>query len=360
MTRKLLIFAFLLAIPAMMIAADRPDVTIMTQNMNAGTDLTYAVYGLLGYIDLATGVEMTYQEVQASLIPQRAALLAARIAEKKPDLLTLQEVTLWRTGATAGTATTVFADQLQSLLTSLAHTGVPYDIVAVGTLSDLTMPKASGGMLRYTDRDVLLVRADLRRPDFHLSDIHANIYDQTYAIAGLEIPAGWISALVHVGNQHFRLLTTHLQSPMTGDPTAAAAQTAQAKQLLREARNSSVPVVIAGDFNSDAILGEKGPGPDNTGTVAMIERAGYIDSWSVAGRGAGVTWPFYQQDQMPPPPFFIQADPFERIDLIFEQGMAVVGAERVLEPGPNVTAWPYYGSDHAGVIAAFEFNHCGR
>jgi len=362
MTRKLLIVACLFAIATLLIGAEPPAVTIMTQNMNAGTDLTYAVYGLLGYIDLPTGVEMTYEEVQASNIPQRAAMVAAKVADKKPDLLTLQEATLWRTGPTAGGATTVFADQIQSLLASLARKGVPYDIVAVNNLADLALPKASGGFLRYTDRDALLIRADLRRPDFHLSDVHADIFDSAYSLGGLQVPAGWISVMVHLDDRQFRLLTTHLQSPVSGDPTSITVQTAQAQQLLRVARNSTVsaaigtvPVVIAGDFNSDAILGEKGPGPDNTGTAAMIRAAGYMDSWSLAGLGAGVTWPFYQQDQFPPPPFFTQSVPYERIDLIFEQGLDVLSVERVLEPGSSANTWPYDASDHCGVIAELEF-----
>jgi endonuclease/exonuclease/phosphatase family metal-dependent hydrolase len=345
----------LLAITTCGIGAEPKPVTIMTQNMSAGTDLTYAIYGLLGYIDIPTGVEMTYQEVQASDISQRAAMLAAAVAKKKPDLLALQEVTLWRTGPTATTATAVFADQLQSLLDSLAANQVPYDIVAVNNVGDLALPKLSGGVLRMTDRNALLVRADLRPPDFNLSDIHAALFDSAYSLGGLQVPSGWISAMVHSGNRHFRLFTTHLQSPVAGDPTAAAIQLAQAQQLLHEARNSTVPVVIAGDFNSDAILGESGPGPDNTGTAAMIQAAGYTDVWKMAGSGAGQTWPYYLEDQFPPPPFVAHSLPFERIDLIFSQGLTVLSAERIVAPGPNILKWPYYASDHAGVLAAVQF-----
>lgn len=161
--------------------------------------------------------------------------------------------------------------------------------------------------------------------------------------------------MVHSGNRHFMLFTTHLTSPIAGDPTAAAAQLAQAQQLLHEARNAAVPVVIAGDFNSDAILGVNGNGPDNTGTAAMIEAAGYFDAWSLAGNGAGPTWPYYLDDQFPPAFFFAHAFPFERIDLIFEQGLSVVRVVRIPAPGPNAMTWPYYASDHAGVLATLQF-----
>jgi endonuclease/exonuclease/phosphatase family metal-dependent hydrolase len=337
-------------------AAQPSAVSIMTQNMDAGTDLTYAIAELQGVFPTGIGVELTYQEILASRLPDRAALLAVHIADKKPDLLALQEVTLWRTGPSVDTATSVLFDQLQLLLAALAAKGVPYDIVAVNTLGDLALPKASGGALRFTDRDALLVRADLRPPAFHLSDVHSSIFDAVYSLGGLQVPSGWISAMVHTGNRHFRLVNTHLQSPVQGDPSAAAVQMAQADQLIHELRNSTVPVVLAGDFNSDAILGTKGNGPDNTGTTAHIVASGYADT----GKGLLPTWPLYLEDQFPPPafvppPFFKLSQPFERIDLIFSQGLAVVNVERVTAPNIKAVPLPNFGSDHAAVLAVFQF-----
>ena len=355
MIRKLTVFlCLMLAVTAWGFAAEPAAVRIMTQNMDAGTDLTFAVAELRGILPSGVGVELTYEEILATNIPQRTALLAARVAAKKPDLLALQEVTLWRTGASVDSATDVLADQLQLLLADLAAAGVPYDIVAVDILGDLALPKASGGALRSTDRDVLLIRADLRPPAFHVSDVHANTFDAVYSLGGLQVPSGWISAIVHTGNRHFRLFTTHLQSPVPGDPTATTVQMAQADQLIHELRNSTVPVVIAGDFNSDAILGVAGHGPDATDTAAMIQAAGYADTWTVGSSGTGPTWPLYLEDQYPPP-FFIHAFPFERIDLIFSQGLSVTSVEHVLAPGPAVNLWPYFASDHAGVLAVFQF-----
>jgi endonuclease/exonuclease/phosphatase family metal-dependent hydrolase len=355
MIRKLTVFLFvMLAVNGRAFAAGPAPIKIMTQNMDADTDLTFAIGELLGFFPPGVGVELTYHEVLAADIPQRAALLAAQVAEKKPDLIGLQEVTLWRTGTSVDTATTVVFDQLQLLLSSLAADGVPYDIVTVDSLEDLALPKASGGALRITDRDVLLIRADLRPPAFHLSDVHANTFDAEFSFGGLQVPSGWISAMVHTGNRQFRLFTTHLQSPVANDPTSVTVQTAQANQLIHELRNSTVPAVLAGDFNSDAILGAAGAGPDNTGTADLIQTAGYIDTWTIAGSGPGPTWPLYREDQYPPP-FFVTSFPFERIDLIFSQGLDVTSVEHVLAPGPTATQWPYFASDHAGVLAVFQF-----
>ncbi len=325
-------------------AQNAPGVTIMTQNMDAGTDLSFVVA-----FGVPEGVDFTLAEIQASRIPERADLLAAKIAVQQPHLVALQEATLWRIGPTPETATQILYDQLELLLSALASRGVAYEVVAINRLTDLALP-GTNGALRYTDRDALLVRSDLRAPAFHLSDVHANIFDAAFNFQGLILVQGWISASVHMGNNHFRVVTTHLESPVPGIPEATEVQVAQANELIQSLRNLTIPVVVCGDFNSDANFGN---GPDATPSVALIEEAGYADTWRIANPGdPGATWPLFLEDQAPPD-FFAPFDPFERIDLFFLKDMDVVSAKRILAPAPPGTM-PPYGSDHAGVIATFQ------
>ncbi len=159
-----------------------------------------------------------------------------------------------------------------------------------------------------------------------------------------------------------------METPITGVPEATAVQLAQAGELLRSLRNLAVPVVICGDFNSDANFGS---GIDATPTVALIEAAGYADDWKVANPGdPGNTWPLYLEDQAPPD-FFAPSVPFERIDLFFSRGLQVSSVIEVVAPawqGPrppghgadvfgsrHLPSGPPYGSDHAGVIATYRF-----
>ncbi len=324
--------------------SDEAGVTIMTQNMDAGTDLGF----VLTFLGTPQGVDLTLAEILASHIPERADLIAVQIAVEKPDMVALQEVALWRTGPTPETATQVLYDQLKLLLRALARHRVPYDIVAVNTLTDLALP-GSVGALRYTDRDVLLIRSDLRPPAFHISNTHTHVYDAAFDFQGLVVFQGWISTEVHVGNKHFRLVTTHLESPIPGIPEATDVQVAQVTELIHSLRNVTVPVVLCGDFNSD---GNFGGGPDTTPSVALIEAAGYADVWMIANPAdPGPTWPLFLEDQYPD--FFVPFVPFERIDLFFSQGMQVISAKQVLAPAPPGTM-PPYGSDHAGVIATFQ------
>lgn len=344
-----------LAVAGWAAAADRhgsPTVTIMTQNLDDGTDQTYIIAGLMGAISLPDGVDLTFAELQASNFPTRARLLAAQIAERKPELVALQEAALWRFGPTPETATTVLVDQLALLLSALGEAGVSYDVVAVNRLTDLAVPGAQiDGALRFTDRNAILVRSDLRPPDFHLSNVHSRTFGAALPFAGLTVTAGWISADVHMGKRQFRFVTTHLESPIQGVPEATDVQVAQAEELIHELRNLTVPVVICGDFNSDA---NHGGFVDDTPTVGVIEAAGYAETWPATHDGSdlGLTWPLYLEDQFPPDPFFAPYSPVERIDLFFSKGLEAVGSDKVVVPAPG-GSMPSFVSDHAGVIAVF-------
>ncbi len=319
-------------------------VSIMTQNMDAGTDLSFVVA-----FGAPEGVDLTLAEIQASHIPERADLLAAKIAAEQPHLVGLQEATLWRIGPTPETATQILYDQLELLLSALASRGVAYEVVAVNRLTDLALP-GSNGALRYTDRDALLVRSDLRPPEFNISDTHTHIYEAVLDFQGLLVVQGWISADVHIGNSQFRLAVTHLESPVPGVPQATEVQVAQANELIQSLGNLTIPVVVCGDFNSDANFGN---GPDATPSVALIEAAGYSDVWRTANPSdPGATWPLFLEDQRPLR-FFARSRPFERIDLFFSKGADVISAKQVLAPAPP-SAMPPFGSDHAGVIATFQ------
>lgn len=322
---------------------------VMTRNMDAGTDLGYALYGL-AQPDPKPYIDATLLEVRASLIPQRAAGLAAEIASAKPHLVALQEATLWRAGETPETASTVLFDQLELLMAALKEAGAQYEVVAVNTLTDIALPMdLDPGALRFTDRDVLLARSDLSPSEFHISDVHTHVYQAMIAFGPITVPRGFISALVRVNNQLFRIANTHLETAYPGVPEAAAIQELQAGELLDFMRNSAVPVVLAGDYNADAILGVNGDGPDNTETAAFIESAGYQDSWAAANPlDPGATWPLFLEDQMGA--FFLKATPWERIDLIFSKGLEVVSSIQV---GAGLT-YPDAPSDHVGVMTTFQ------
>ena len=348
MFRKLVIVGIILfAFSGRAFAAEKSTtVRILTQNMDAGTDQTYIVAALSGYLPLADAVDMTYMELQAGNLRGRAARLAGQIAAAKPEIVALQECTLWRVGSSPETATTTLFDQLALLQDALSAQLTPYDVVAVNTIGDLALPGRTLGALRMIDRNVLLVRADLRPPDLSFSEVHSYTFQAALPFGPMRIPAGWISAKVHAGNQHFQLIATHLESTVPGVPESTGVQVAQAGELLRELRNVIGPVILCGDFNSDA--NHNPAALDYTPTVGLIQSAGYQEAWSALHPGdPGNTWPLYLEDLFPPNfGTFPPATPIERIDLFFSQGMQLLDIERL--------TLPPYASDHAGVIAQFQ------
>jgi endonuclease/exonuclease/phosphatase family metal-dependent hydrolase len=329
--------------------ADNPHmVTVMTRNMDAGTDLNY-ILAAIDQASLFAGTAETLAEVKASGIPARAARLADEVAAHKPDLIALQEVTLWRTGPLlAPPATEVLYDQLDLLMAELAKRKLHYGIIAVQWLLDAEAPVPTEGIdLRMTDRNVILARIDLPRSQFKVSNVQTNVFGTIFQFGSPLLgefvePTGWMSVDVEILKSKFRFVNTHLES--TGVPGGEQIQKAQVDELLAVLASRAMPVVLAGDFNANAE-----PGPEHTGAVERIVVAGYSDAWDLVKPACpGYTWPLFGEDQASGP-----TTPNERIDLIFTgcgstfcfgRDLRVLSAERTGVRSP-------WASDHAGVVA---------
>lgn len=319
--------------------AANTKVTVMTQNMDAGTDLKLA----LAYLNTSTptvGIDLTYQEILQSDFSGRAAILAREIAAAEPELVSLQEVTLWTTGPDPFQQTPLF-DQLQLLLGALAAQGQNYSVVEVNLLTQTALPMSSGVWLGFLDRDAMLVRNDA---GLDLANVRKGTYVNHLTIpsplGGIDVPRGWIAADVTSSGTTFTFVETHLESTYPGQPEINLLQAAQAQELAGLFGGSAY-VVVAGDFNSNAT-----PTPaEQTPSVKVMLAYGFTDSWRAARNGnPGFTWPLYVEDPFAPHP----QGPFERIDFIFESGFGIQLVDRIGWKAPHA-------SDHAGVVAVLTF-----
>lgn len=319
--------------------AANTTVRVMTQNMDAGTDLKLA----LAYLNTSTptvGIDLTYQEILQNNFPGRAAILAEEIAATKPDLVSLQEVTLWSTGPDVAHQSPLF-DQLQLLVGALAAHGQNYSVLAVNPLTQIALPMSNSVWLGFLDRDAVLVRNDAR---LEISNVRKGTYTNHLTIpsplGAIEVPRGWIAADVISGGNTFTFVDTHLESTYPGQPQVNLLQAAQAQELAI-LFSGAVRVVIAGDFNSNATPTP----PEQTQSVKIVLAFGFTDSWPVANHGnPGFTWPLYVEDPFAPHP----QGPFERIDFIFESGFGIESVDRIGLKAPHA-------SDHAGVVAVLIF-----
>jgi endonuclease/exonuclease/phosphatase family metal-dependent hydrolase len=325
--------AFCLTASAAEVNESKRVLKIMTRNMDAGTDLNLI---FAYYPDIPAGVSATLAQVISTDVPSRAQRLADEIRINQPDFVALQEVTEWRTGLCG--ATTVLYDQLQLLLDALAARNMQYTPLAVDTLNVIEAPSLSG-CVRYTDRNALLVRSELRS-GIEVSNAQSYHYVHfldlsTIGVLGFPpIFHGYISADIKAGSDTFRLFNTHLESTYPFDPTGLL-QVSQAGELLSALNATTLPVVLCGDFNSNAEAG-----PEQTASVGLILGAGFTDVWRLLnGPGTGFTWPLYFEDLASGP-----AIPDERIDLIFTRNVRALNVD---ETGTNAP----FASDHAGVAA---------
>jgi endonuclease/exonuclease/phosphatase family metal-dependent hydrolase len=256
------------------------EVNVMTRNLYLGADLAPAISasGLTAFTE-ATG--QILREVTANSFPTRAKGLAQEILKKKPDLVGLQEVALWRTGppslevflnsGAVPTATAVRYDYLSELMAQLNKAkGKPQYRVAVSQDEfDFEAPANENGVAgdgpngaipnaeingRLTMRDVILVRNGAGVTFKHPQAAHfANLLVVTVSGVKLAVTRGWTAIDAKVRGSHsFRFVNTHLEAfdPATQVPSIRALQ---AGELVAPGgpATTSLPVVLAGDLNSD-------------------------------------------------------------------------------------------------------------
>jgi endonuclease/exonuclease/phosphatase family metal-dependent hydrolase len=320
------------------VGVGRP-LTVMTRNLDAGTDYgpVFAATTPLGFLQATTSV---WQEVQASNIPERMAGIAAEIAATAPDVVSLQEVTLFRTGpfSLSGIpqASTVVYDQLASLVSALAADGVHYRVVRVLDEFDVEAPTLLGYNVRATDRDAMLARSDLSAKVLSVSNVQAARYVSLLSVPilgnSVSVVRGWISADVTSLGRTTRVIATHLD-------TAVAVATAQAQELLNGPASTGLPVIVAADFNT---------GPGVSATYGVLLAGGLTDTWSATRAiDPGLTWALHDED-----PTDASATPSIRIDLVLERGLTPKAAFQVGATTADLTPSGLWPSDHAGVLAS--------
>ncbi len=329
-------------------------VTVMTRNMYFGAELD----PILGATDMASFAQATaavLDQVNKSAFADRAEKVADEIGAYRPDLVALQEVSLWRTGLLmAPPAADVLYDQLDLLLSALAKRKLHYGVVAMQHLLDAEAPVPTAGVdLRLTDRDVILANLDAPQSMFDLTNANTHRYQSTFSVGSPVLgqftePRGWMSVDVLAQGVKFRFVATHLESTYQGLPDGQKAQEAQADELLAALAAADVPVVVAGDFNSNAE-----PGPEHTASVQKFLSAGFADAWRAAHPGdPGLTWPVWSAATGTP------ATPLERIDLVFTRGLKTTFFSRgldVVDANRTGTETADLASDHAGVVVKLRF-----
>lgn len=330
------------------------DVTVMSYNLYLGGD----IFDLVGTEpqQLPAVAARLYADVVATDFAARANAIAAIIEAEAPDLIGLQEVTLYRlqtpsdfdfaagVGGNPPNAEDVSFDFLELLLNALEDRGLDYTVRAMTTNADVEVPTTTDGQsftdIRLTDHDVILAREGVTTR----GAVEANFdVAAPVPVGGSAIPfyRGYNSVTATVDDVTFTFANAHLEVDDRDPQGAARAQTAQAAELVLALRGAPEPVVLVGDFNS-AADGSGTVTPDfNTTTYGLLTNT-YTDAF-----GSAEAPTCCQAADL----LNMSSELDSRIDLILYRGdvevvsTEVVGDERVNLGGPQ---WP---SDHAGVVA---------
>ncbi|MBN2495630.1 MAG: endonuclease/exonuclease/phosphatase family protein [Deltaproteobacteria bacterium] len=252
---------------------------VMTWNLFVGVHFADARKEYRSIWTLPQTVDRLFAQVAENDFRVRALALAREIDARRPDVICLQEVALWRRAAgpafDARALGTFVAKQdfLAILKTALRGRGLAYRVAAVGENEDLRVPSLRRGRIRLTDRNAILISEQIRVVESRSGRFAAQ-RELRWRGFRFAFRRGWAAAVLERGGRRFRVLDVHLDL----DPKIKRAQVGE---LLAMVSRGDLPTVVAGDFNLD---------PDR---LAWLRRAfarhGLTDAWPAAGRGPGGT-----------------------------------------------------------------------
>jgi len=299
-------------------------------------------------LQTTTGI---YLQILASQPPVRLAALAQEIAAEAPDVAGLVEMYALETApatATGGPGEfSVIFDYLNLLTNALSASGAHYNVAVISTEADIALPiiDPSTGKLAYgrvIDHEVILYRSDLPPGYLRISNPQSGQFSQFIKIPklGISVNRGWCSVDVFTRGERFRYICSHLEQETEPD-----LQMAQAQELLAGPVQTSLPVLLTGDFNADPL------GRNGTVTYDLFTDEGFKDAWTTTHPSdpeGGLTW---GHDPL-------LADPTVefvwRLDLVLYKGGQFHPTQfDVLDPMLDRTKAPLWPSDHATVASSF-------
>ena len=314
---------------------------VMTRNLFLGADLTPAYMALAapdGPAALPDAVAAIFNPgappgvVQRTDFATRAVALADEVGAARPDLIGLQEAAVWRADDA------VESDHLELLEAELARRGLRYRRVGAQVNGDVALPSAAGVTVGLTDRDAILAREDSDGGELTLSNLQTGDFITTLPLhtahGTFALARGWMSVDVELRGVRLRFVNTHLEVA-GGD--GGAVQLAQAAELIDGPADTTLPVVMVGDFNSR-------PGRP---TYDALRAAGFDDAWTRANPDGPAGLTCCHAHPLDDPTDALRG----RIDLILTRGEIAAAEAFVVGDEPGAFRDGLWPSDHAGVVA---------
>ena len=328
------------------------DLVVYSQNVYVGTDVDAVLASPPDQVQ--TRLFAALGTFVATNWPERAAAMADEIRRMAPDVIALNEVTTLDVTGLEPYFQDTHVAFLPVLRAALAVRHLDYVVAGLIADTDANLNLA-GPILRLQDFDVVLVRRGLAISDVRTGNYAARFTADLGPAGSFEVKRGWVALTASTGQRSVRFVTTHFEPR----ETALELQAAQAAELLSILNQSSDPVIIAGDLNTDP------KEPAAISPYHQLLAAGFLDSWLERnGPRMGTGFTCCQNADLRNPTSLL----FKRIDFVMVRpdrhgrsstlhplDMSLFG-DQLNERTVN-GLWP---SDHAGLVATMRWNQVGE
>lgn len=385
----LLLLLGVFVLPTHPASAESEPIKVMSRNLYLGADVGVA---LAKIPNMPAAAQFMWDQVQQTDFSKRKKILAEEIRAESPDVIGIQEATIWYCKAHFWSKKTEVFNFTTELLAELGgdyviaeKNGVTannpgYSIGPIPFLTKVHDPITFQTLFGLNDADcgfqmgdALLIKKSLSQ---YVNQVGNSEYKAVYKVVPtlMEIYRGYSWADITVQGTNVRFVTTHLESLWDVNKVPKAAD--QARQLVDDLKNTKSPIVVIGDFNSDPRdprpLDAPNPGEQPTASekcpagatvcnaYKVMREAGYTDSGPDAsdpstyswGMNALLTGPDAERAQAAKK----MGNNFgftDRLDYIFvKNGIKVLTSKIIGQAAP-------YGTDHAGVVTELNITALG-
>ncbi len=242
-------------------------ITVMSRNLYLGSDVGVALELIPNFPKAA---QFMWDQVKKTDFSARAPKLAREAAQDRPEVIGIQEATIWYCKKDLFSDKVEVFNFLDEFIAATKQVGVAYSIAsangvdafnpgysiaAIPYLTKVTDPEIfnpifgqDSAACGFTIGDALLVRDDVKD---RIIQVGNSEFDATYSIVPtiMTIYRGYTWADFKVQDSVVRLISTHLES--IWDENKIPNSALQAQQLVADLKDAKMPVIIMGDFNAD-------------------------------------------------------------------------------------------------------------
>ena len=402
MKRFIALVAALLFVPLENVHAAEPyEVKVMSRNIYLGSDVGVALELIPNF---PAAAQFMWDQVKATDFSKRVVKLAQEAANERPDLIGIQEATIWYCKKNLWSKKVEVFNFLDEYIAATKKTGVGYSLAsankvqafnpgysisAIPFLTKVEDPAifqpifgSDSAACGFTIGDAILVRDDVAT---NVRQVGNTEYDATYSIVPtiMTIYRGYTWVDFKVQDSLVRVISTHLES--IWDENKIPNSAIQAGQLVTDLQGAKMPLILMGDFNADyrdpRPVGSPNPGLQPVASetcptpgaakcnayTTMIE-AGYANASPDAKDPKHFTWGASALLNGPDPERAKVARKYgnqygftDRLDYIFTKNVYANNSTRLIgnvyPDGSSI--WDCgskkcFASDHAGVVATIE------